>query len=195
MSSNNKKFIELAALLDGEVRDAAQAEKLAQAISDDPGLRAEFEAQRAVKSALGSLPEYSAPDFMATRILGEIAGQHKPLRTPTLRVLVTAFGAFALLVLAFTPLTQFFFAGGPTSNSDELIASQPTSSFIPPEPAFTPQDWREITPPADITDERVLEFLRFANEAHAYRVMVAHTGIMSPDMGQAILVLDTGSSR
>lgn len=195
MRNNEKNRIELAGLLDGELKDVAQVEKLAQAISANPDLKRAYDEQRAVKSALGSLPEYRSPDFMATRVLGEIAAKKRPGRIPALRVLVTTIGSLALAVLAITATTQLFLAQNQDGNPGALIAHETTRAFTVPEPVFTPQDWREFTPPEDVTDERVLEFLIFANEAHAYRVMVSNTGVMSPDMGEALLVLDTGGSR
>ena len=195
MRNGEKEKIELTALLDGEVDDADLAEQLAQAIATDPELQAEYNEQREIKSMLGSLPEYEAPDFMATRVLGEIAARKQPRRASLFKTLTAAVGGFAVLAIAFSATSFMLTANNPGDSEDTMVASPGAEMRLASEPMFSPQNWNEFSPSDEITDEGVREFLELANEAHAYRVMVSNTEGMSPNMGEALLVLDTGGSQ
>lgn len=187
-----KERVELAALLDGEIRDPRQAARLAGLMAQVPALQAEFEEQRQIKSLLAALPEHPAPDFMSTRVLGEIAARRKQ---PLAWLKPVAFSATALiaLVVVMTVATQQLV--GPVQ-PEALSASQPELEYtLAADPgSYKPQDWRSVPAPEGVTDERLLDFLEFASEAHAYKRLMRNSDTMSPDIAEAILVLDQGGN-
>lgn len=205
MYNNELDKIELAALLDGEIRDLARLEQLGQRLADDSDLAAEFEEQRAVKSLLASLPEQEAPDFLATRIMGEIAAE-RTRRQPrallrNLGLVGTGFVLCLALVLTFT---QFNNAptGTPQPARDLAFSESPFSwsgdysmTGVPTPMLASDFDWRNVAHVDGVEDERVQQFIELASKAHSYRILVTSSEAASPDMTDAILVLDQGSVK
>jgi anti-sigma factor RsiW len=201
--------INLAALLDGELRDPAQVAELNGWLARDPALRAEFESQRALKAALGSLvagpaeQELRTPDFMATRVLGEIAARRKAPRPSLWRPLIAWGGSAAALVLGFFTTVQVM---QPALQSATLTAqgvpAAVDASAAPVLPAgltmqvnYAPQYWENLEMPDGVNDSQVKAFLTFANEAHNYRRLM-HSGseLTTPDMAQAVLAMQEGGT-
>jgi len=186
-----RERIELAALLDGEIQDAAEAGRLAELLSADAELRAEFEVQRQVKSLLASLPEHPTPVFISTRVLGEIAARRRRRPVWFKPVLATA-SALLAMVIGLTVATQQFAGSGGL----ELHGADPgseagfTTVFASEGSNYKPQDWRAAPAPEGVTDERILDFIEFAREAHVYKRLMRSTHTMSPDIAEAILVLE-----
>lgn len=211
---NNNKYTDqqleqLAALLDGEISNEQELAALRQRLDDDPALKAEFDGQRQVKSALGSLLEYSAPDFMATRTMGEISQRRRQTqRRLRWRPWLAAAGGFAaclVLVLAALPMLN-------TNTAQQLPASQPMmAGNTATQPATNlarsmdneffnaNSSWSRELPVSDEKldelDPQLREFLEFVNEAHGYRVMVRQGDQMSPDFPAAVLVFDEGAGE
>src|SRR5436853_3288016 len=74
MFGQEMKDTRVAGLADGEL-SAEQAQALAGQLKLDSLMQTELQEQREVKELLADLPQYSAPDFMSTRIMGEIAAR------------------------------------------------------------------------------------------------------------------------
>lgn len=191
--SRRKEITELAALLDGEL-EAGRAEQLYAQLQDDPELQAEYELQRAVKVALAQLPQDEAPDFLATRVLGEISKKgHQPQawRWRTLAAALAGFSVCLLLVSGLMYLNRApfrgFIATRPVSNidmADQAVLGQPI--LVTP---FASEWGRDLHIPAN-ADEGMEDFLQFANRAHGYTKYVNSTDSIKPDLPSAILVLD-----
>lgn len=199
---NDKVKQELSALLDGEVHDLARAEELNRLIQSDPEVRAEYEELRSVKTLMVSLPEFDAPDFMATRVQGEIAARKKK-GLPWLRPVLTMAAGFALclvMVVGYNMINaphepgtpELDFARNPAGPSDLVM---PVSS-MGRSPSFShPQEWGGVSLPEGVENQALIDFIDFANKAHSYSVMMSTTEAMSPDLPGAILVLDEGGGR
>jgi len=198
--NRRSKLEELAALLDGEL-EAGRAEQLYAELKDDPQLRMEFEQQREVKALLGALPEYIAPDYLATRVLGGIAARRGEVKAWRWRTLAAALGGFALCLVLVSSLLYYnqaprsgYFASrpvgdvGPDYGSRGLRAMDSSLSNPRGEYAFTPE-WGELSVPVN-TDDKLTGFLEFANKAHHYSKLVNSTEAAKPDLPSAILVLD-----
>lgn len=206
MNKREMNRTELSALLDGEIKDVAHVEELGRQVKADPELAAAFEEQREIKALLASLPEHEAPDYLATRVLGEIAtarGRRRPVVLwRSLGLVATGFVLCLALVLTFT---QFNGSQAPEQLAPardlQFAESAPqwTLEFSPmgvPTPMYASEmDWSSAPHVEGVEDERVLEFLEFAKKAHHYRVLVTSSDAASPDMTDAILVLDQGSVK
>ncbi|MCH7472916.1 hypothetical protein IIA79_08200 [bacterium] len=188
-----RRIEELAALLDGEIRDAKRAEELYNAIRSDKALKAEFELQREVKTLLAKVSLSEAPAYLDTRVLARI-GERRGMRpTSGTRAWAAALGAFALLVLGAGGLMQIF-KTLPAPEKESIVARQP-ATMTPPgligptDDMFTPQNWDEDIDPA------LRDFLIFASEAHKYRQLTLAVDRVSPDIPAAIFVLNEGEGR
>lgn len=196
MSGRKHELSELAALLDGEVKDHRQAEELYSQIQADSELAAEFELQREVKTLLAQLPQYSAPDFAATRVLGEIAarrGMQGSLRKRTWTAALAGFGVCLVAVVAagalFMPRNTVTYAELP----DRGRLVQP-GLFEDSSVVYASQGWKSVEIPEELNAE-VKDFLEFAKQAHTYSLMTHSANAVTPDLPQAIQVLDTGGER
>jgi anti-sigma factor RsiW len=195
----------LAALLDGELRDPRQIAELNALLERDPALRAEYEAQRVLKAALGGLApseqqlEQQAPSFMATRVMGEIAARRNAPRPSLWRPVVTWSGSLAALLIGFFTTVQFM---QPAVDTAALTAqSQAVPSAQTAVPAgltmnvrYAPDYWNNLSVPAG-TDQRVADFLKFANEAHNYRRLMRSGDDTTPDMAQAVMAVNSGDTH
>jgi len=204
-----KAEINLAALLDGELRDPAQVEELNALMERDPALRSEFEAQRDLKAALSSLAPSEeqqaqrSPDFMATRVLGEIAARRKAPRLSIWRPVIAWSGSLAALLIGFFTTVQVMQPMVNTAALTAQNASTGTTSTAQVLPAglsmdmhYTPQYWQDkFELPAGLHDEKVAGFLKFANEAHNYRRLMHSSDHTTPDMAQAVLAVNSGSGN
>lgn len=194
------KLEELAGLLDGEL-DAARTEQLYAELKDDPQLQAEFRQQREIKALLGQLPEYQAPDYLATRVLGHIGARRDPAGAWRWRTLAAAVGGFALCVVLASALLYFnrtpqpgYLSTRPVGDLSQEYASEGLRTL---DRSMSPAmgglqlspDWREFAVPAN-TDDKLTDFLQFANKAHYYSTVVNATEAAKPDLPSAILVLD-----
>lgn len=184
-----ERMEQLAALLDGEIRDSAQLEQLNAALQADGSLRMEFEQQRMVKRLLAQMPEAAAPEFMATRVLGEIAARRHMGRAWRLKVAGAAIGGF-MLCLAAVGGGGMYLA---RQQGQTAVAMQPgpvvqPGVFAATDSMYAAQDWK-VAPPAD-ADPRLKDFLEFASQQHGYRKMLHSADEMTPDMATAIQVLD-----
>ncbi|MCC7479433.1 hypothetical protein IT575_13395 [bacterium] len=193
---------ELAALLDGEVRDSARAEQLAAMITSDPELKAEYEAQRAVKIALSKVEDTAAPDFMSTRVLGRISIERKVRSGFRLPVLRLAGGAAALFATGIT--TGVYVANhlAPAARTaapmfareDRMPArgvfASTDEQFSSPDSLFMSLQQPDLALPEDQIDPGLADFLQLANDAHSYRKAMLATGHMvSPDMPMALALI------
>jgi hypothetical protein len=189
----------LAALLDSELQDSALIDALRQELEFDAALHNEFAAQQEVKQLLGSLDEYKAPDFMATRVLGEIAARRRTQALPRWRPIAAWLGGAAALVAGFGTsvslmLPRIVQTGAPLLAENSAPASLPLD-VLPVSDGFTsgmryaPQVWDELPMPAGQVDSRVQNFLQFASEAHEYRRLL-RSGSGNAGMADAVLVLD-----
>jgi len=191
--NRRSKLEELAGLLDGEL-DAARTEQLYAELKDDPQLRAEFQQQRQIKALLGQLPEYESPDYLATRVLGDIAARRGTASVWRWRTLAAALGGFAVCLvlvsglLYFNRSPQVSYLAQPVGNP---ATERLTSNAFGPDGGriMQPGDWRELAVPA-ATDAKITDFLQFANKAHHYSTLVNATEAAKPDLSSAILVLD-----
>jgi hypothetical protein len=197
-----ERMQKVAALLDGEMRDLREAEQFSAQIQSDPDLKAEYETQRQMKSLLSSLPEHKAPDFMATRVMGEIAARRKLNRRFSIRTWAAAVGGFALSLI--TMLVFNLMGAGPQLANAPLMASQPTmvegGQLIPAaggsignQPIYAEQYWQKQIP-QDI-DPQVRDFLEFTRTAHGYSRMQHAADAVSPDLPQAVMVVDVEGGR
>ncbi len=192
---------ELAALLDGEVRDGARAEHLTALITSDPELKAEYEAQRAVKIALSKVEETPAPDFMSTRVLGRISIERKVRSGFRLPVLRLAGGAAALFVGGLGTGLYFASNHSPAQGGGQVFARQDRmparGAFESTEASFTSTDslfnslqQPDLALPEGEIDPGLADFLQVANDAHSYRKAMLATGHkVSPDMPMALALL------
>lgn len=212
MDRRKEEEINLAALLDGELRDAVQLEALSTLVERDPVLRAEYEEQSLVKSLLGELDEYKAPDFMATRVMGEIAARRKAQAAPRWRPAVAWFSGVAALLVGFGT-TVGLMAPRAVQQAAPLLAesgstvSQPlpgaryvSTGGLGAQPGlfmeveYAAPVWEELPMPAGNTDKRIEGFLRFASESHDYRRALRSGGCGAANMADAVLVLDNGDN-
>lgn len=197
--------INLAALLDGELRDPRQVAELNALLERDPQLRAEYEAQRELKAALGGLAPSAeqqaqhTPDFMATRVLGEIAARRRSQRSglSLWRPVVAWGGSFAALMIGFFTTVQVM---QPMANSAALTAQSEQAARQPEallptgltrNVSYAPQYWADFKMPEGVNDPQVASFLKFANEAHNYRrLMHSSGGDTTPDISPAIMAVN-----
>lgn len=182
-----KDRIEMAGLLDGEISDLGQVELLGKEIEKDAALKTEFEEQRRVKALLASLPEYEAPDFLATRVMGEIVAGSSRRQTRRWRTVAVLASSLVLCFVAVGLAIQLKQPPNPrpeinyASLTDETdMASRDLQPWISEEAAFEPV----------VDDERVMEFLEFVDEMHRYRALLRSAENISPNLPEAIMVLD-----
>jgi hypothetical protein len=191
--SRNKRITELAALLDGEVLDQESAQRLSQELLADDALMAEYELQREVKAALAQAGDMEPPQYLATRVMGEIAARRSPQRRFTWRtwVAVASGTAACLLVLAlFVP--RYSTSPQPVSglgNVQPVTAESQPGVFMATDDLYKPQDWSEFELPEEGVDPQLEEFLQFANDAHNYAKMLHATESVSPDLAELLLLL------
>jgi hypothetical protein len=196
----NERIEQCAALLDGEIRDTTQLEQLGELLKADGVLRAEFEQQRELKLLLGSLPEAQPserePQFLQTRVLSEIAARRKANRGLRFKLAGAAAGGFALCLAAVGFIGQYFAIG---ASLTPVMARNNSSTLTQPgvwmatDKLYTSPEW-EVTLPKDATPE-MKNFLEFASQAHGYSKMRHSADEMTPNMAEAIQVLDTGSGN
>ena len=188
-----KEMIELAGLLDGEL-DARRAEQLYELIKTDDDLRHEFEQQRTVKTALGSLPEAEAPDFMTTRVLGRIAERRADRKVSHWRTLTAELGGFAFCLMLVTGMLIFNNTNLAPMNGKggSTLATAPASGG-PVQPLDAGlMDYARLSEaglPAGAGGDAE-DFLQFVSEQHGYSRLVNSSSSMTPDMPGALLVLD-----
>jgi hypothetical protein len=189
---------DLAALLDGEIRDEQQLAGLTARMAQERELKSEFSEQRQVKSLLGGLPEYEAPSYLATRVLGEIATRRKLGRQHRWKPWLFAAGGFAAcLVLAgllFTPISPLRPVNLGTGQvvAKDLAGEMVNGQFVRNmDNEYLQGSWNSELPVADQEnlDPQMKAFLEFVNEAHGYRVMMRQSNSLSPDLPEAMLVL------
>ena len=188
---------ELAALLDGELGDNARAGQLSALITADGVLREEYDEQRGVKLLLGGLEEYKAPDFMATRVLAAIEQRRRGQRrlgwvralAGGLAMFAAGFGVAAQMT---TGAPQRMFAAG----AEKAGITVPAGLLRQTDDYFSalPAGQIEVSDP-DL-DAGALEYLNLLQQAHSYS-QYRHVGaaMTSPDMGSAVLVLDSQGGR
>jgi hypothetical protein len=193
---------ELAALLDGEVRDSARAEQLSALITSDPELKAEYEAQRAVKIALSKVQETPAPDFMSTRVLGRISIERKVRKGFRMPLLRLAGGAAALFATGIGTGVWYASTQGPADGSTQVFAREDRmpaqgvfasteASFQTPDSLFNSLQQPDLSLPDGEIDPGLADFLQMANDAHSYRKAMLNTGHkVSPDMPMALALLN-----
>jgi hypothetical protein len=185
-----ERIEQVAALLDGEIRDTAQLERLNAQLNTDAVMRAEFEEQRAVKRLLCQAGEIGAPLFLETRVMGEISARRRLQHGFKLRLVGAALGGFALCLGALGMFGQYFAAGG--AMAPALAMRGPVAQpgvFRATDALYGAQDWQGIDPPSG-TDPKMKDFLQFASQAHSYRKMRHSADEMTPDMATAIQVLN-----
>ncbi len=184
---------DLSRLLDGELQDVHEIEQINTAINADPELMAEFEEQRSIKSLLGELDEYKAPDFMSTRIMGEISTRRNASRRVAgWKQAFSAFGALAVVaVLALSLNGQMNGGGAPDMSGNSMVAtdSSPGTDY-----ATTP--WTDPDFDKSIDDVRLRNLLQFASDAHHHSELEHLTGSDTPNIDDLVLMVgQEGGSR
>jgi hypothetical protein len=194
-----EELVELAALLDGELDDS-RAEQLYARMQADPELMAEFEAQRQVKRALGQLSEVEAPNYIATRVMGEIGARRGQVAAWRWRTAAAAIGGFAvclLLVGGFLYLNQqrpvsrpadMMLGSGEYYTQPSLSREALSREALPAEPMYG-VELGELVLPEDV-DAQTAAFLEFVYRAHGYQGMLNSAEALRPDLPAAILVLE-----
>jgi hypothetical protein len=195
MSGRKQNLTELAALLDGEVKDHRQAEELFAEIKTDREFAEEFELQREVKLLLQQLPPFVAPDFAATRVMGEIAARRAMKRTLHRRTWTAALAGFTVCLVAMLSLGGFFVRQGGVTLADLPGHSLSVQPGVFSDVSYAPQDWPQQVNVPEGADPQLKRFLEFASEQHRRSVMARSTGAVTPDMPQAIQVLDEGGTK
>jgi hypothetical protein len=195
---NSLELPDLAALLDGEIHDEEQLAGLSAYLQDDSSLNGEFAAQREVKRMLGSLPEYEAPSYLATRVIGEIAARRKLQRSQRLKPWLAAAGGFAaclalgaLMLTPYSPLHLTRHGGAASLMAKDMQAPANGELVRNMDSDYVHGSWSTEIPVADSEnmDPQVKQFLEFVNEAHGYRVMMRKGTALSPDLPEAMMVL------
>jgi len=189
----HREITDLAALLDGELKDS-NVEALYAQLNDDDGLREEFELQREVKTALSQLPEEPAPDFMTTRVLGEIATRRNRKTGLGWRTVAAALGGFSFcLVVVFG--VMFINNGGmnpgqqPTTLASEReFAHQPVGTL---DGEFRSGHIPMIPVSADASAQ---DFMKFAIDQHDYSTRLNSTDSLNRDLAGVILLLENGET-
>jgi hypothetical protein len=190
-----RQIEEVAALLDGELSDLRQVEELGARLRVDSVLKAEFEAQREVKSLLGQLPPAEAPAFMATRVLVGIGAQRRLQRGFKLKLVWAGAGGFAVCLIAVLAAGQFYGIQpqrGAATLAQRDYVTQP-GVWTVTDSMYSPQDWAVRLP--ENVDPRLREYLKFVSQAHGFAKMQHAAGAMAPDMVEAVQVLDRGGGQ
>lgn len=199
----NKEYIELSSLLDGELMDE-DAKQLYERLKADSALKAEYEEQRQLKTLLSQLPEYQPPDYLATRIMGEITSRRARESSNRWRIAFASVSGFTLCLLLVVGFYLFSPAGTGPQPAPTMTAQPVEFKTLP---GLTDEDYMDLLSPASsIAGERTLEtpvinlpdntapeveeFLRFASEAHGYSKILGETQLDTPDYRGAVLVLD-----
>ena len=201
------KFTEVSALLDGEVR-GEQLVRLNEELAASKELTEEFAEQRSVKALLSQLPEFEAPDYLATRVAGMIAeGRGKQSRGLSMswRMITAGAAGFALCLLS---VGTYMIAGNPARDSANQLADRgaqhdmvvPAGLTESTDGIFKPQDWDNENLNAwrkmELSDEekgkvddRLEEFLRFAADVHGYEIMERSADATAADIPEAMLLM------
>jgi hypothetical protein len=192
MFGREMKDTRVAGLADGEL-SAEQAQVLAQRLHQDSAMQAELHEQRVVKEALGVLPQYSAPDFMATRIMGEIASRRNAPAKRTWRPAFAWSAGAATFLLSFGAAIGLWPQFAAQQSATMLADSQP-SMMIPAglvqNMEYDARPWDSVAMPEGVTDPKLKSFLTFANTAHQYRKLQHASEGTSPDMPQVMVAMD-----
>jgi len=191
---------ELAGLLDGELV-AARADGLSERVNTDSGLMAAFEEQRLVKRALGQLPEFEEPHYLATQVLARIEAQRSRRRGTVLTKLRLAMGGAMLFVGGFLAALQFMqpsihggaaiaergmpapllaLPAGLTHSTDDMFSRLPNSSRL-----LSDEELAQLDP-------RAVAYLETLEQAHSYSLIKSINSSQSPELSGAIMVLDQG---
>jgi hypothetical protein len=192
MFGNGKIDTRAAGLADGEL-SAEQAQTIAQELLQDSALRAELQQQREIKELMAGLPQYDAPDFMSTRIMGEIAARRSAPAKRGWRPAMTWGASLAAFMLSFGAVIGFW--PQMASRSSVMLAetSQP-KQMIPAglmrDMHYASAPWDEVAMPEGLSDPQLKGFIQFANAAHAYRKLQHATDGTAPDMPQVMLAMD-----
>ena len=179
---------DLARLLDGELHDVHEVEQINSAIQADPELRAEFDEQRSIKSLLGELDEYEAPDFMATRIMGEIsAKRNASRRVAGWRQALAAIGGLGVVaVLAFSMTTRNA-AVDPNTGSNAIA-----TSTADPGKEYSDAYWTKPDFESSIKDEKLRNLLEFASDAHRRSELEHLAGSDTPNTDDLVIMVGEG---
>jgi len=180
---------ELAALLDGELRDMRRVEQLNRELEASETLRADFEVQRTVKTLLSQLAEHEPPNYMATRILGEIALRRSLRRTYGRRIWAAAAAGFVVCLLAVGLVSQVYGPGRAPMLAQRQHIPAP-GLFTATDNVYSTQDWSVKLP--DGTNPQLRDFLEFVSRQHAYRRTQHSAEAVTPDLPSAIQVVDEG---
>ena len=180
----------LAALLDGELK-GAEAEQLHARVKASEDLRGEFEIQRLVKTSLARLPEVEAPDFMATRVLGEIAARRNSRSHTHWRTAAAALGGFSLcllLVVGVMTINNNRMAGPDSAVQYAATTPAPAGPAMPLDAEFA---WGTPMIPVN-ADEDAQQYLEFVSDQHEYSRRLNSTGSINRDLTGVILLLENG---
>lgn len=183
---------ELAALLDGELADSGRAGEISAMLRDNPVLRAEYDEQREMKLLLGGLEEYSAPEFMATRVLAAIEqSRRRQYRAGWVRAVA---GGLAMFTAGFGVASQIL-TGAPgrliTAGAESVGMSVPAGLL------HQTDDYYSELPalPASFSDSQLdpaaQDYINMLQQAHyASELRRMNAELPSPDTAQAVLVIN-----
>lgn len=178
---------DLSRLLDGELQDMHEVEQINSAIKADPELMAEFEEQRGIKSLLGELDEYEAPDFMATRVMGEISSRRRSTkRIGGFKQILAAFGGVAVVALLAMSMLK-----GPqaTLNNAMNASTMAEADASSPGTEYAATPWTDPDFESTIEDERLRDLLKFASDAHRNSELVHSADSATPNIDDLILMV------
>lgn len=176
---------DLARLLDGELHDVHEVERINSAIKADQELMDEFEEQRGIKSLLGELSEFEAPDYMSTRVMGEINARRAAKRRATgWKQVLSGFGGVAVVAaLALSMNSMLNPLGTAVSNSVAVVEEDPGREY-------------SATPWTEVEDEGLRNLLQRASDAHRHSELEHLAGSASPNIDDLVLMVgqDGGSN-
>ena len=182
---------DLAKLLDGELHEMQEVERINAAIKADPDLMTEFEEQRSIKSLLGELEDFVAPSFMATRIMGEISAQRsQKRRVHGWKQALSSIGgvcAVALCVLALNGNLP----GMPNATDAGIVANEAY-----PGTDYETAPWTKPDFNGTIQNENLRNLLEFASDAHRSSELEHVASSDSPNIDDLVLMVgQEGGSR
>ncbi|MCB1217673.1 hypothetical protein KDL44_09775 [bacterium] len=176
---------DLARLLDGELHDMHEVEQINTAIQADPELRSEFDEQRSIKSLLGELDEYSAPDFMATRVMGEISSRRNASRRVAgWRQALSLVGALGVVAILAVSLNNRSLPAG--SANGQSMASGVAAD---PGKEYSDAYWTNPDFESTIEDERLRNLLQFASDAHRHSEMEHLAGSDTTNIDNLVIMV------